>query len=220
MNMRKIAGITAAVIMTGTMAATAYAADYAVKPDYQLPAQTTAKPSETTAAAEQEEKLPPAGTSLKNPLELITKDYVAKALENDEPVYASYNDCEIKSNAVAVLARKEGGRLTVVTKRYTAAVNANSVTEAKDISLAINMTKNSRKGALIMSTEQQGSFGCTVEITVKPYYYEQAGVDLSKAHVYCIDPDTNEVIDMGAVKLDKDSNIVFSMTKGGKYIVL
>ena len=217
--MKKLLSAGAAILLTCALAASAGAADYSNNPNYPLPgndSNTSSRPDPTQKI----ERLPEQGTSLKNPAELITKESVANAIENDEPIYASYETAKVKSNAMAALARTNLGRLTVITKRYTVTIDADTVTEAKDISLAMNITKNTKRGAMIIRTEQEGSFGCTLNVTFEAKYYSQCGVDLNTAHVYRIDPETKKVEDMGKVHLDSQGRIEISMTEGGKYIVV
>lgn len=217
--MKKLLSAGAAILLTCALAVSAGAADYSGNPNYSLPdpnANTSGRPDPTQKI----ERLPEQGTSLKNPAELITKESVAKAIKNDEPIYASYETAEVKANAIAVLARTNLCRLTVITKRYTVTIDADSVTEAKDISLAMNVTKNTKRGAMIINTEQEGSFGCTLNVTFEAKYYSQCGVDLNTAHVYRVDPETKKVEDMGKVQLDSQGRIEISMTTGGKYIVM
>ncbi len=217
--MKKLLSAGAAILLTCALTVSAGAADYSSNPNYSLPdpnANTSGRPDPTLKI----EKLPEAGTSLKNPAVLITKENVVNAIENDEPIYASYETAELKSNALAALARTNLGRLTVITKRYTVTIDADSVTEAKDISLAMNITKNTKHKAMIIRTEQEDSFGCTLNVTFEAKYYSQCGVDLNTAHVYRIDPSTKEVQDTGKVRLDSEGRIEITMTSGGKYVVM
>lgn len=218
--MKKLLSAGAAILLTCALAASAGAADYSNNPNYPLPGNGSNTSSSKPDPTKKIERLPEQGTSLKNPAVLITKESVTKAIENDEPIYASYETAEVKSNAMAALARTNLGRLTVITKRYTVTIDSDTVTEAKDISLAMKVTKNSKRGAMIIRTEQKGSFGCTLNVTFEAKYYSQCGVDLNTAHVYRIDPETKEVEDMGKVQLDSQGRIEISMTSGGKYIVM
>lgn len=210
--MKKGISVILAAVMTASMAASVSAADYSKNPCYTLPPTTTSAPVNNNTTS-------PAGTSLSNPLEVIEKKNIRAAVAKGEPVYASYETAQLKANAMAMLAGKDGGILTVVTKRYTAVIDGKSVTKAKDISLAIKMTKSEAQGAMILRTEQKGSFGCTVDIHISAKYYTQCGIDLKNAHVYYVDDDKN-VNDMGALNFDDEGNIVVSMTDGGKYIIM
>lgn len=200
-----------AAVIAASMAVSVSAADYSKDPGYTPPA--------VPSAPAGKDNTPPAGSALANPFNLIEKKDIRAAVAKGEPVYASYETAQLKANAVNMLTGKDGGVLTVVTKRYTAVIDGSSVTEAKDISLAIKMTKAEAQGAMILRTEQKGSFGCTVDIHIPAKYYTQCGIDLKKAHVYYVDADKN-VNDMGAIVFDDDGNIVVSMTDGGKYIIM
>lgn len=214
--MKKHLSAAAALALTVSMAASAAATDYAANPSYPLPPAVPSAPSGTAAPVSTSSS---AGTALSNPASLIDKQMVSRALRTNSPVYASYTDAGIKANALASLALKKDSVLTVITKRYTAVIKGESVTKAKDISLAIKMTKSSDHGALILRTEQKGDFGCTADIYISSKYYSQCGVDLKNAHVYFID-DNKKVNDLGGIVLDDDGNIVVSMTSGGKYIIM
>lgn len=225
--MKKLISAVTAIILTVAMAASAGAADYVNPPQYTLPSAPAAPsaPSKPSAPANptmpNDYKKPPAkGTDISNPHTVLTKNNVADAIADGEAVYASYEQADIKSNAIAALARTNLGQLKVITKRYTATIDSSSVTEAKDISLAVKMTKNTKRGAMILRTEQEGEFGCTVTLTISAKYYSQCGVDLNKANVYYIDPVTKKVTNLGKVQLDSEGNISLSMTTGGKYIIM
>lgn len=208
--MKKSISVIAAAVLAASMAASVNAADYSSNPNYSLP---PAKPSAAVNSTV------PAGSSLAAPFEVMSKNDIKVAVAKGEPVYASYETAQLKASAMALLAGRDGGVLTVVTKRYTAVIDGRSVTDAKDISLAIKMTKAEEQGAMVLRTEQQGDFGCTVDIHISSKYYTQCGIDLKTAHVYYVDGDKN-VNDLGAVSFDDDGNIVVSMTTGGKYIVM
>lgn len=211
--MKKGFSVILAAVIAASMAVSVSAADYSKNPGYSLP---PAKPSSDT---DKNNSVTPEGSSLANPFEMMEKKDIRTAVAKGEPVYASYETAQLKANAMNMLAGKDGGVLTVITKRYTAVIDGDSITEAKDISLAIKMTKSEAQGAMILRTEQKGSFGCTVDIHIPAKYYTQCGIDLKNAHVYYVDGDKN-VNDMGAVAFDDDGNIVISMTDGGKYIIM
>ncbi|MGN0636917.1 MAG: hypothetical protein ACI4J0_00965 [Huintestinicola sp.] len=211
--MKKSFSVIAAAVIAASMAVSVSAADYSSNPGYTLP------PAVPSAPSGQSGNSAPAGSSAANPLEIIEKKDIRAAVAKGEPVYASYETAQLKANAMAMLAGKDGGVLTVITKRYTAVIDGDSVTDPKDISLAIKMTRSEAQGAMILRTEQQGSFGCTVEIHISSKYYTQCGIDLKTAHVYYVDEDKN-VIDMGPLAFDNDGNIVVTMTDGGKYIIM
>lgn len=211
--MKKSISVFAAAVIAASMAASVSAADYSRNPGYDLP------PASASGTVNKNDNTPAPGKSLTNPLEIIEKKNIKTAVAKGEPVYASYETAQLKANAMNMLAGKDGGVLTVVTKRYTAVIDGDSVTKAKDISLAIKMTKSRAQGAMVLRTEQQDSFGCTVDIHISAKYYTQCGINLKTAHVYYVDKDKN-VNDMGALNFDDDGNIVVSMTEGGKYIIM
>lgn len=220
--MKKVIGVITAAALTAATAISVSATDYSNKPSYPLPpSSSSARPIGTPSnPREPSTSRSRPGKGLDNPLTLLSKNAVSSAVANDEPIYSSYESAEIKANAMAVLARTRFGILKVITQRYTVTINSESVTELKDISLAMKITKNSKYGAMIIRTEQEGSFGCEISMTVAPKYYLQCGVDLTKAHVYRIDPDTNMVKDMGGVKINENAEIIINMTDGGKYIIM
>lgn len=208
--MKKGLSVILAAVIAASMAVSVSASDYSENPGYTAPPAVPSVPVNNNA---------PKGSDSSNPLEIIEKKDIKAAVAKGEPVYASYETAQLKANAMAMLAGKDGGVLTVITKRYTAVIDGDSVTDAKNISLAIKMTKAVEQGAMVLRTEQQGSFGCTVDIHISAKYYTQCGIDLKNAHVYYVDADKN-VNDMGAVAFDDDGNIVVSMTEGGKYIIM
>lgn len=211
--MKKYLSVFAAAVMAASAAASAGAADYSTDPAYPAPPSNTLSSSDNSAYA------PAQGKDPSNPVSVIDKSGVSNALRSNSPIYASYEDAGLRADAVALLAKREGSVLRVETKRYTAVIRGETVTDAKDISLAIKMTKSTEQGAMILRTEQKGEFGCTADIIISPKYYTQCGVDLKKAHLYFID-ENKQVNDMGKITVDKDGNIVISMTVGGKYIVM
>lgn len=211
--MKKGFSVIMAAVIAASMAVSVSAADYSKNPGYTLP------PAVPSSSSGQNGTGSPVGSSLANPLEVIEKKDIRAAVAKGEPIYASYETAQLKANAMAMLAGRNGGVLTVITKRYTAVIDGDSITEAKDISLAIKMTKAEAQGAMVLRTEQIGSFGCTVDIHIPAKYYTQCGIDLKNAHVYYVDEDKN-VNDTGALVFDDDGNIVVSMTYGGKYIIM
>lgn len=211
--MKKGFSVIMAAVIAASMAVSVSAADYSKNPGYTL------SPAVPSSSSGQNGTRSPAGSSLANPLEVIEKKDIRAAVAKGEPIYASYETAQLKANAMAMLAGRNGGVLTVITKRYTAVIDGDSITEAKDISLAIKMTKAEAQGAMVLRTEQIGSFGCTVDIHIPAKYYTQCGIDLKNAHVYYVDEDKN-VNDTGALVFDDDGNIVVSMTYGGKYIIM
>lgn len=228
LTMKKIASVLTAAAVTAAMAVSVSATDYGHQPSYPLPPSSSLSSSAerpagtpyTSMTREPSANQSRPGKGLDNPLNIVTKKYVTDAISKDQPIYASYENAEIKSNAMAVLARTRFGVLKVITKRYTVTINSESITELKDINLGMKITKNSKHGAMIINTQQQGEFGCEVSMTVAAKYYVQCGVDLTKAHIYYVDPDTNMVTDMGGVKINENAEIIINMTSGGKYIVM
>ena len=212
MKMKKYLSVIAASVMAASMAASAAATDYSANPSYPLPPSSPSKPVNNT-------NQPAAGTVPSNPVSVIDKSGVSSALRRNAPIYASYRDAGLRSDALSLLANREGSVLRVETNRYTAVIRGETVTKAKDISLAIKMTKSTEQGAMILRTEQKGEFGCTADIIISAKYYAQCGIDLKDAHVYFID-ENKQVNDLGGVVTDKDGNIVISMTMGGKYIIM
>ena len=215
MKMKKYQAMLAAAAMAVSMAASAGAADYSAPPSYPLPPSTPSTPSAPASTVNQ----PAAGTTPENPVSVIDKRGVSSALRSNSPIYASYRDAGLRADAMSLLANREGSVLRVETKRYTVVIRGETVTKPQDISLAIKMTKSTKQGAMILRTEQQGEFGCTADIIISAKYYTQCGIDLNNAHVYFVDED-KQVNDMGEIVIDKDGNIVVSMTEGGKYIIM
>ena len=208
--MKKGLSVTLAAVIAASMAVSVSASDYSENPGYIAPPAVPSAPVNNSS---------PEGSTPANPLSIIEKKDIRAAVAKGKPVYASYETAQLKANAMNMLAGKDGGVLTVITKRYTAVIDGDSVTKAKDISLAIKMTKAVEQGAMVLRTEQKGSFGCTVDIHIAAKYYTQCGIDLKNAHVYYVDTDKN-VNDMGALVFDDEGNIVVSMTEGGKYIIM
>lgn len=227
--MKKILSAVCAAVLAASLGVSAFAADYSVAPSYPAPPSVGSSSGsgssnnyDPTATPARSDTSPEAavGGSLSNPAELITKEYIEKNAEKGTPVYASYENAVVKANAMASLARTVLGKLNVVTKRYTAVINANTVTEAKDVNLAITMTKSVKYGALFINTVQEGSFGCTVELHIPAKCYTQAKINLSEAHIYYYDETSRTAVDLGEIDFDDDGYIVVSMTDGGRYVIM
>ena len=109
--MKKSISVIAAAVLAASMAASVNAADYSSNPNYSLP------PAKPTAGVN---STVPAGSSLAAPFEVMSKNDIKVAVAKGEPVYASYETAQLKASAMALLAGRDGGVLTVVTKRYTA----------------------------------------------------------------------------------------------------
>ncbi len=228
MKKTKAMGILSAAVLTVSMAATVNAADYAVKPDYTLPKHepivsapvTTPSASEETSSSVYTSMTEMYNISFKSVATTISDSSVKSAINRGKPIVASYDRANVKRSAVAELAGSTGSVLTVVTKRYAVEIAADSVTDAKDISLAMKITKDSNKGALIIRTQQKGSFGCTVSMSVPAKIYAQAGVDLDSAAVYKIIDGTKTAVKVCDIGIDSNGNITFDITDGGSYVIL
>ncbi len=218
MKMTKAISIASAAVLAASMAVSVSAADYADTPNYILPEVqlnpggadgSTPAPSTDNAASSSSS----AAVST-----VVSENNVERAIANSKPVKVSYKEAAIKSNAIAALAKKADAVLKVETKRYTMEIASDSVTEAKDIDLGIKITKNSKKGALILKTNQKGEYGCTIKMSIPAKIYEQSGVDLDKASVYIVKD--GKAVKLGAVELDDNGNIILEISEGGQIIIL
>lgn len=208
----------AAVLAVSAMAASVSAADYAQDPSFVLPDIGGFK-----AGNASESPAPSADSSSSTSAKVstvISDRSVTQAIKKGTTIKASYKQASIKASAVATLAKTEGAVLKLSTARYNISISADSVTDAKDIDLGMKITKDSKKGALIIRTNQSGDYGCTVTMSVPAKIYEQAGVDLSKAAVYSIDTASKTVVKISDVEVDGDGNIVIDLTAGGTYVIL
>ncbi|MGN0666043.1 MAG: hypothetical protein ACI4KF_05905 [Huintestinicola sp.] len=226
--MKKRFSAAIAAIMALTLSMGVYAADYNTDPGYDrplIPSQPE-KPSYSgsfnaaSSPGSTESNSGPKGSSMENPTELISGRFAESAIESGDPIYASYKQAVVKSSIMGKLARTYGGVLNVITKRYSIDIKASSVTEAKDIDLGMTLTKNTKYGALFIKTAQEGSYGCTLNMRVAPKYFNQAKVDIKKAHLYYIVPEKNSLVDLGEIVLDDNANIVVTMSVGGKYVIM
>lgn len=221
MKKTKAMSVFAAALLASSMVVSVSAADYVDDPGYILPDISGNKTGNTGATPVTSETAESgSSSSAAKETTVISESSVENAIADSKPIVASYKDAAVKSTAVAALAKAEDAVLTVVTKRYTVEIESSSVTEAKDVNLAMKFTKDSKKGALIIKTAQKDSFGCTVKMSVPAKVYEQAGVDLSKAAVYKIDSKTKKAVKVADIELDEDGNILFEITDGGNYVIL
>lgn len=232
MKKTKALSICAAALMVSAVAASVGATDYSSDPGYTLPDYTPStnsttnnrvgtgeSPAPSTDSSSDSSSDSASDTTTKVATTISTSD-VSAAIAEGTAITASSTQAAIKSTAIAELASTEGATLTVVTSKFTVTIDSSSVTDAKDIDLGMKITKNSDKGALILSTAQSGEYGCTVKMAIPAKVYEQAGVDLSKAAVYVVDPETGKAVKYADLELDEDGNIILEIVEGGKYIIL
>lgn len=214
MKKSKVISVLAAAVLASSAAVSVSAVDYGVAlPLVTRPGSTGETPApSTTVSADGTTTTVAAHENT-----VVSANSVARAAASGKAISASYSDAAVKSNAIAALAKVDGGVLNVKTKRFTVSISADSITEVKDINLGMKITKNSKKGALILRTKQKGSYGCTVEMAIPAKIYEQAGVDLDKAQVYTINDGKAEVYSDVQVS---NGDIVFDITDGGTYIIL
>lgn len=215
MKKSKVMSIVAAAVLASCTAVSVNAMDYGVaNPLVTRPGNTNASPAPANPGSSS------TGSSAAKAPTVVNSRSVAKAAATGKPIKASASNAEVKSNAVAALAKVEGGTLNVKTSRFSVSIAAESVTETKDINLGIKMTKSSKAGALILKTVQKGEYGCTLKMSVPSKIYEQAGVDLDSAMVYVVDPETKMATPFCEIEVDADGNITFDITDGGNYIIL
>ena len=223
MKKSKVMSIVAAAVLASCTSVSVNAMDYGVaNPIVTRPGNTNATPapSNTPSSGSSSGTSSSGSSSQGKAATVVNSRSVAKAAATGKPITASASNAEVKSNAVAALAKVEGGTLNVKTSRFSVSIAAESVTETKDINLGIKMTKSSKAGALILKTVQKGEYGCTLKMSVPSKIYEQAGVDLDSAMVYVVDPETKMATPFCEIEVDADGNITFEITDGGNYIIL
>lgn len=216
MKKAKAMSIFAAALLASSMAVSVNAADYAEDPGYTLPetGYKTGTTGETPAPASSS-----TGTSsTAKAVTTVSTKSVEKAIANGTTITASYTKAAVKASAMAALAKSEDATLKISTKRYGIEIASSSVTEAKDVDFGIKITKNSKKGALILRTNQTDSYGCTVKLSLPAKVYDQAGVDIENAAIYQIVD--GKAVKVADVEVDEDGNIVFEITDGGTYVIL
>lgn len=218
MKKTKAMSIFAAALMVTSIAASVSAADYAEDPGFLLPDVTPGFKTGNTGATPVTSGSASESAAAKVATAINSRSITA-AIKRGTAVKASYKKADIKAAAMAALAKAKGV-LKVTTARYDVEIDAASITEATDIDLAIKITKDSSKGALILRTAQAGSYGCTVKVCIPAKIYDQAGVDVSEASVYCIDTASKSAEKLGAVEVDGDGNIVLELTEGGTLVIL
>lgn len=216
MKKSKVMSIVAAAVLASCTAVSVNAMDYGVvNPIVTRPGNTNATPAPANPGSSSS-----GSSSTGKETTVVSTNSVARAAATGKAIKASANNAEVKSNAIAALAKVEGGVLNVKTSRFTVSIAADSVTDVKDINLGIKMTKSSKAGALILKTVQKGEYGCTLKIAIPAKIYEQAGLDLSSAMVYVVDPSTKKATIFSEFAVDDNGNLTFEITEGGNYIIL
>lgn len=220
MKKSKVMSIVAAAVLASCTAVSVNAMDYGVaNPIVTRPGNTNATPAPANPESSSSGSSS-TGSSAAKETTVVSTNSVARAAATGKAIKASANNAEVKSNAVAALAKVEGGTLNVKTSRFSVSIAADSVTEVKDINLGIKMTKSSKAGALILKTVQKGEYGCTLKMSIPSKIYSQAGVDLDSAMVYVVDPETKKATPFCEIEVDDNGNITFDITDGGNYIIL
>lgn len=252
MKKMKVMSLFAAALMIFSTASAVGAADYAADPHYPLPVipgfggsaptgqQGTLTPSITPSSSGSS-----SGTGSNASVATVISDRtVTAAIKRGTAIRASYNKAFLKASSMAALAKSKGAVLKIATARYNIEIDADSVTEAKDIDLAMRFTRyckdkdtnkvcsyckergiddkcdRCKRSALIIRTAQSGDYGCTVRMSIPSKIYKQTCLDESKASVYKINSKTKKYVKVSDIEIDKNGNIVFEITDGGTYVIL
>lgn len=205
MKMKKTLAAVCAAALVVSMAATA-----SLAVDYGMQMQIGSGPVNNNTSA-------PATSTTKEaaPATGLTYGAVKAAAASGETVEIDTAKCKLSTAAMSAIAKAKKPVSFVNDKGVTLTIDPKKVDDLGTIDLGMKITKKSSE--LKLDLKAEGELGLTLEITV-PKDLIPADVDVEAAHVYATDKDGNTV-DLGAVKLDKDGNIIIEITEGTDIVI-
>lgn len=112
----------------------------------------------------------------------------------------------VGSNVIKAL-KKSGATLEISAPHITYTIDSNSIDKVRKVDLSSKVYCSNSKE--VVDFKSKADFGCEVTVVVK--HHKTSVKKLAKAHIYC------DGEDLGAAEVDKDGNVTFTVTKGGKY---
>ncbi len=207
-DIKKLVSSAIAVIMTASMSATVFAADYGKVPSFpSAPSgSSSATSAEISVAVEKaEEKVKEAvDNAVANAVGSVDSDSDDTATASVE--VKSVKSLTIKSTTIKDLV-ESGVTLEIVSPNATITINPDTVTKARKVDLSMKVVNSTARTKIDFKSKKD--FGCEVQITLTAC--KMSAKKLANAHVYC------DGEDLGAVELNDDGVPVITVTKGGEY---
>lgn len=164
-SVKKIVSILCAFVMTVSVAATAFAADYAQPVGPIAPTEPT---NSTVSASEVKEQLADGGTATVN---------------------VSSARLVIKPSTLKTLAAKDDAAIEFVSPKTTITIESDSIKKVARIDLSMKVTNSASRTRIKMKSNKD--FGAEIKITVTSC--KMSAKALAKAHVYCDGEDLGPV---------------------------
>lgn len=204
-DMKKLLSTAIAVVMTASMSATVFAADYGQEPVFP------STPSTSSSATSSE-----ISTAISEAVSTAVADAVTAADSSDKSEakatavveVKSVKNLTIKSTTIKELL-KSGVTLEIVSPTATVTIDPDTVTKARKVDLSMKVVNTTSRTKVDFKSKKD--FGCEVKITLTAC--KMSAKKLANAHVYC------DGVDLGPVELDEDGLPVITVTKGGEYII-
>lgn len=205
-DMKKLVSSVIAVVMTVSMSATAFAADYGLEPSFPITpsGSSSATSAEISAAVEKTEEK----------VKEVVDSAVANAVDSDSSATTasvevkSVKSLTITSSTIKKLV-KSGVALEIVSPNATITIDPDTITKARKIDLSMKVVNSTSRTKIDFKSKKD--FGCEVKITLTAC--KMSAKKLANAHVYC------DGEDLGSVELNEDGVPVITVTKGGVYEV-
>ncbi len=187
-GVKKALSAAIAFVTTATLALTAYAMEYDLKPEAP-----TANATSVSASTD----------SLKSAVDTASGSEGATA----KVEVKSTASLPVSSSVIKSLSKSDDAVLEIASPKATITIDSSTITKVRKVDLSSKIY--SSKSRAVVDFRSNAKFGCEVKITLKNCKMTEAA--LAKAHVYC------DGEDLGPVELDENGNPVITATKGGKY---
>lgn len=215
LNAKFIASAALAAVVAASAAVSAGAADYYTAPSYDPANVVITDRSSASTSDSSTSTTPAANTSDEKEATVPAED--VKAI--DGTVKESDIAAIAKSGETATFEQTSGD----IT--YTVTIDGDSVTDAKDIKLGMDITVASDSyagvevpaGAIIIAPEQKGDFGMTLEITIPASALKDIDVDL--AELYYISDDGEVTLVPGGLSVNDDGSVTIAISHASAYVI-
>lgn len=205
---KSILSIAAVIAVMSSAAASVYAADYAVKPDYPVPV-IPVVPSVTVPVTGSDGGIIVSSTK-------VSVDAINAALDSSDPVvYVKSRKAIIKKDAVAAIANSDKS-VTFKASNCEVTIDPDSITKVQNIKLGMNLSLKNH--AIEVVPEMKGSFGMTLEVKVPATRVKRLNKD--KLKLYIVDDNGSVVEDItSALTVNDDGSVTIALNCGGIFVI-
>lgn len=209
-DIKKLLSTAIAVVMTASMSATVFAADYGQEPVFPSTPSTSSSATSSEISTAISEAVSSAVADAVTAESTGDTDSSDKSEAKATAVVEvkSVKSLTIKSTTIKDLV-KSGVTLEIVSPTATVTIDPATVTKARKVDLSMKVVNTTSRTKVDFKSKKD--FGCEVKITLTAC--KMSAKKLANAHVYC------DGEDLGPVELDEDGLPVITVTKGGEYVI-